>query len=184
MNDTLKTIASRFSCRAFTDQAPTDEQLDAVAMAALAAPSAMNRQPWRVVVVKDKALLDEMDAEGIRIISEYDDKSMYERMRSRGGKMFYNAPSMVLVLSDGSDYAALDCGILTQNVALAAESLGLASVICGMARLAFQGGKAAYFTEKLRIPEGFTFGMSVLIGHAAAPGAPHLPDKSKLSVIC
>jgi nitroreductase len=181
MNDTLKTIMSRYSCRAFTAQVPSDEHLTAIAEAALAAPSALNLQPWRVIVVKDRELLSEMDAEIMSIITAFEDKSMYNRIQSRGGKVFYNAPCMIMVPCDGSNHAAMDCGILSQNVSLAAESLGLGSVICGMARLAFAGDKSDYFTKKLGFPEGFTFGISVLVGYAAAPGKPHEIDRSKLT---
>lgn len=184
MNDTLKTIAARCSCRAFTDQMPTREQLDAIADAALAAPSGMNRQPWRVIIVKDSTLISEMDAEGMRVLSEAEDKTTYNRMQSRGGKLFYNAPCIFMVACDGSDYAAMDCGILAQNVTLAAQSLGLDSVICAMARLAFSEEKTAYFSQKLGFPEGFKFGIVVLIGHAALEGGtPHAIDKSKLSIV-
>lgn len=184
MNDTLKTIAERYSCRGFTDQMPTDEQVNAIAEAALAAPSAMNRQPWHVILIKDRALISEMDAEGMHVLSEAEDKSSYNRMQSRGGKLFYNAPCMVMVACDDSNHAAIDCGILSQNVALAATSLGLGSVICAMARLAFSEEKAAYFSQKLGFPESYKFGIAVIIGYAAAEdGTPHPLDKSKLSII-
>jgi len=79
MNNTLKAITSRYSCRAFTDQIPTDAQLTTIAEASLASPSAMNRQPWRVIVVKDRKLIDEMDNEALHFIAAYEDKTMYNR---------------------------------------------------------------------------------------------------------
>ena len=53
MNDTLKVITERYSCRDFRDEMPLDEILQAIAEAGVKAPSSMNRQPWRVIVVKD-----------------------------------------------------------------------------------------------------------------------------------
>ncbi|HOO26028.1 MAG TPA: nitroreductase family protein [Clostridiales bacterium] len=44
MNETLKSIAERYSCRDFADTPLTDEQIKALADAALSAPSAVNRQ--------------------------------------------------------------------------------------------------------------------------------------------
>ena len=103
MNETLQTIMSRFSCRDFADKPLTNEQIKALADAALAAPSAMNRQPWHVIMITDKALIDELDAEGMNILRAAEDKSGYERVMSRGGKIFYNAPCMMMmVASDGS----------------------------------------------------------------------------------
>ena len=83
MNETIKNIMERNSCRDFKDTPLTDEQLKTIVDAALAAPSAMNRQPWHLVVVKDKALIDELDAAGMGIISAAEDKSTYNRMKER-----------------------------------------------------------------------------------------------------
>ena len=185
MNDTLKTIAARYSCRAYQSKPISDGDLKAIAEAAIAAPSAVNRQPWRVVVVKDKALIDEMEAEGMRIISGMDDKSSYERIKSRGGAMYYNAPCMIMVPIESASkpIGLMDCGILSQNICLAAESLGIGSVICGMAGMALSGPKGDYFKEKLGFPEGYEFGIAVLLGYAERETAPHAPDVAKISFI-
>ncbi len=185
MNEVLNTIATRSSCRAFTDQVPSDEHLLAIANAAIQAPSAMNRQPWRVIVVKDQALIRDMDDEGMRILAAMEDKTQYDRMMSRGGRLFYHAPCLVMVPVDPSNLpgAALDCGILCENVTLAAASLGMGSVICGMARLAFAGERAKEFQERLGFPEGFQFGMAVLLGYAVQAAAPHQPDLAKIRFV-
>jgi len=183
MNETLKTIAGRYSCRDFADTPLTDGQIQAIAEAALAAPSAMNSQPWHVIVVADKALVDEMDAEGMAILAAAEDKSGYERIMSRGGKLFYNAPCMIMVASDGSDYAAMDCGILSQNVALAAHSLGLGNVICGMARIPLAGPRGDEFKRRMQFPAGYTFGIAILVGTARSGKAPHGLDMGKLTRI-
>ena len=53
MNETLKTIAERYSCRDFAETPLTSEQIKAIVDAALAAPSAMNNQPWHVIMITD-----------------------------------------------------------------------------------------------------------------------------------
>lgn len=183
MNETLKTIAERFSCRDFADTPLTDEQIKAVTGAALAAPSAVNRQPWHVIMINDKSLIDEFDAEGMNVLSAAEDKSGYERIMSRGGKIFYNAPCMVMVASDGSDYAAMDCGILSQNVALAAHSLGLGSVICGMARIPFSGSRGGEFKKLMKFPDGYDFGIAILVGAVKTGKEPHEPNPGKVTYI-
>ncbi|MDR2932638.1 MAG: nitroreductase family protein [Oscillospiraceae bacterium] len=182
MNAVLDVIAKRYSCRGYTDAKLTDEQLGQLAAAAVAAPSGMNRQGWRIIVIKDKAVIDEMDAEGMRILSAAADKSGYERIMSRGGKLYYNAPCMIIVAIDEPG-SALDCGIVCENIALAASSMGLGNVICGMAGIPLSGEKEAYFKEKMKFPQGFGFGCAVLVGHAAQDGTPHEPDMSKVSYI-
>jgi nitroreductase len=182
MNETLQTIAARYSCRDFADTPPTGEQLQALVKAALAAPSAMNLQPWHVIIVTDKALIDEMDADAMDHLAA-NDKGTYERFMERGGKLFYNAPCMVVVTSDGSGCAAGDCCILSQNVALAAHSLGLGNVLCGMAGVPFNGPRGAEWKKRLKFPDGHGFGMAVLAGTANSGKKPHELNMDKVTFI-
>jgi len=183
MNETLKTIAGRYSCRDFCDTPLEKEQIDALVEAALASPSAMNRQPWHIIVVTDKKLIDELDLEGMDILAAAEDKSGYERIMARGGKIFYNAPCMMVVASDGTHYSAMDCGILSQNVSLAAHSLGLGSVICGMAGIPLSGARGDEFKKRLKFPEGYGFGVAILVGAAKSGKEPHELDRTKVSYV-
>ena len=183
MNDTQKSIMERYSCRGFSEAPISEDKIKAIVDAALAAPSAMNMMPWFVTVITNKAFIDEIDAEGMSILSEEEDKSGYDRMMERGGKLFYNAPVMVVISSDGSGPAALDCGILTQNVALSAHALGLGNVICGMAGVPLSGRRAEEFKRRMSIPDKYNFAMSVLIGEATTSKDPHELDCSKVSYV-
>jgi len=181
MNDTLKTIAQRYSCRDFLDTPLACDQIKAIVDAALAAPSGLNRQPWHIIVVTDKSLIDEMDAECMSILAAAEDKSMYERILSRGGKVYYNAPCMIMVASDGSDYATMDCGILSQNVSLAAHSLGFGSVICAMAGIPLNGPRGDELKSRMQFPQDYVFGIAILVGMAKSGKAPHELDQSKVT---
>ena len=183
MNETLITIAARYSCRDFAETPLTNDQINALADAALAAPSAVNRQPWHVIIITDKALIDELDAEGMNVLSAAEDQTTFERIQSRGGKIFYNAPCMMMIASDGSDYASMDCGILSENVSLAAHSLGLGSVICGMARIPLSGPRGEELKRRMKFPAGYGFGIAILLGTAKSGKAPHELDRSKLTFI-
>lgn len=183
MNDVLRVIAERYSCRAYDGRLPEKEKLEAVALAAVQSPSAMNRQPWEIIVITDKAFIDEMDEEGVRLLAGADDKSAYERVQSRGGSMFYNAPCMFLIPKQpvsAPHFVNMDCGIVSENISLAAASLGLGSVICGMAGVPFSGPNGDSFKKKAGFPDGWEFGIAVLVGFAEGTGAPHEADKSKI----
>jgi nitroreductase len=180
MNETLKSIFERNSCRDFSGKPLTDTEIDCIVKAALAAPSGMNMQPWHVTVVTDKALIDEMDDRSMEIIAAYDDKSMYERFMSRGGRMFYNAPCMFVITSENPSGSALDCGIMTQNISLAAHSLGFGNVICGMAGIILGDDK---YKRRLNFPDGHGFSMAVLIGEANKGKEPHELDMNKVTYI-
>ena len=178
MNEVLKIIAERYSCRAYDGRLPGKAELEAIALAGVQSPSAMNRQPWQINIVTDKNFIDEMDAEGMRILSQAEDKSAYERFMARGGKLYYNAPCIFFILKKpGTD---LDIGIVSENIALAASSLGLGNVICGMANIALNGPKGEAFKKKAGFSEGWEFGMAVLVGYASQAGAAHEPDLSKI----
>jgi len=183
MTETLKNIYERYTCRDFKETPLTEQQIEYLVNAALASPSAMNLQPWHVIMVTDKALIEELDAEGMSIIEAAEDKTMYERMMSRGGKMFYNAPCLAVILSDGSKWGTLDCGILCQNMVLAAESLGLGTCIVGMAGISLNGPKAEEYQKRLGFPEGHTFAIGILIGEIISGKNPHEHDNSKISYI-
>ena len=185
MNDTLKCIKERFSCRDFTDQKPTDEQLNAIAQAAIQAPSGMNRQPCQVIVVKNKTLIDEMEREGMQNIKA-NDEAAYRQIMSRNGTLFYHAPCLFIIgvtKANPSGMEMIDMGILVENAVLAAESLGMSSLICGLIRFAFSGDKAAEFKMRLSMPEGYECGIAVLFGYAKETKAPHMPDQNKITFI-
>ena len=185
--DTIEAIHARYSCRAFSDTMPSDEHLRTIAEAAVAAPSGMNRQLWRVIIVKDKKLLTELETEGMKNLSAMPDKSMYERIMSRGGKLYYNAPCMIIVPITKTEPAGaemFDCGILSENIALAASSLRIDNLICGLAAFSFAGERGEEFKRRLGFPEKYDIGIAVLLGYAKNPGGkPHELDLSKITII-
>jgi nitroreductase len=186
MNETLRVIAQRYSCRDYKNEMPSDELLQAIAQAAIQAPSGMNRQAWRVIVVKDKALMQDMESEGMSYLASMEDKTSYNRIMERGGRLFYGAPCMIVVPIDPKQYAPalIDCGILCQNIALAATSLGIANIMCGFTGLAFASGRRAEeFSKRLGFPDGYAFGCSVILGYANTTRPPHAPDKDKITFV-
>ena len=189
MNDTLKTIAKRYSCRNFSDKAVSDADLRAIADAGIQAPSARNVQGWHITVVKDKVLIAEIEAEGMRVISEMPDKSTYERIMGRGGKLFYNAQAVAFMAINENaaagyaKYAAVDLGIAAQNISIAATSLGIDNCHCGMVAYCFSGGKAAAFKKKLQFPDGYECNYGVLLGYGNGQGTPHAPNADKTTFI-
>jgi len=186
VNETLKTIAERYSCRDFDGVMPPDEDLQAIARAAIQAPSGVNRQHWQIIVVKNRQLLNDMEAEGLKMLAAMEDPSFYQRIMSRGGKLFYNAPCMVLIaVKEAQPKGAelIDLGIVAQNVALAATSLGIANVHCGLVGLAFAGEKASEFKKRLQFPEGYECGLGVLLGYAKTTKPPHEPNPEKITWI-
>ena len=185
MNDTLKAIEKRFSCRNFNDEVPTDEELNLIAQAAIQSPSGMNRQGWQVIVIKDKKLVDEMNDEGMKTLASMPELSLYNRIVSRGGSLFYNAPRMIVIAvkeDEPKGAELMDCGIVAQNIVIAAQSLGLANLHCGLARFSFEGEKGEEYKQRLQFPAGYEFGIAILLGHTDEELAPHDPDQEKITI--
>jgi nitroreductase len=77
-----------------------------------------------------------------------------------------------------------ECGIIAENIALAATSIGIDNLVCGIAAFSFAGDRNDEFKRRLGFPDGFEIGLTVLLGYAAyADGKPHAPDYGKISYI-
>lgn len=154
--DALKILQDRYSCRKFTDEELTDDELDAILEAARIAPSACNRQPWRFVVL------------------EGDDLAKADACT----QCRYGAPTAILVCFNRDesaknpdvtpDYGWIDCGLAIMQMALEAESLGLASCIVG-------AYDPAVATEVLSIPDNITTYQFLMLGHPSA-GPSHMHE--------
>lgn len=174
MNETIQTILKRRACRAYTAEAVNPDDVRRVVDCGLWAPSAMNRQDWHFAVVQSPELIRQMSDE----IRAQLPQPARERYKQRHGgredfSMFYGAPVVIVVSVDGSEsYAQVDGGLATENMCLAAESLGLGSCVIGLTSLLFASPEAAAYREKLRIPEGYNPIHAVVIGHPAANSAP------------
>jgi nitroreductase len=181
-NETLRVISARRSHRAYETTPLTEEQLDAILQAAVESPSAVNRQPWHFTVVRNQALLDEMNKAVWEQMMKRDPQKRSPRFADSSFHVFYHAPT-VIVISGMPDnhYTQIDGGIAVENIALAAESMGLGSVILGMPGDAFKGEKADYFRKALKFPEGWDFVIAIAIGVPADTKEAHPVKEDRIA---
>ncbi|MCL2058074.1 MAG: nitroreductase [Oscillospiraceae bacterium] len=174
-NPVLAAIADRRSNRAYKKDPLTKEQLDAILLAAVQSPSARNAQPWHFTVVQDGAILAEINAESSK------------NLNRDVGDIFYGAPAVIFIAANVNGptpkWARLDCGIAVQNIALAAHSLGLGSVILGMPDAAFTGPRADYFNKLLKFPDTYEFAVAISIGAATDTKGAHPVEPNKIAYI-
>ncbi|MCL2787707.1 MAG: nitroreductase family protein [Micrococcales bacterium] len=180
-NAVLDAIAQRYSCRSYTDEPVAKADLDALALAAVQAPSANGAAPWYLAIITNHDLIQEINAAALQGLKKRD-AAAHERALARGGDLFYNGRALIVVAikqAEGSIPKALDAGILVQNVTLAAHSLGLGTLINGLSAMAFS---SEYFPEADRlvnavaIPEGYAMSIAIVVGHPDKTRAPHTPD--------
>lgn len=115
--DALTAIRNRKSVRNFTGTAVTKEQLEILIKAAMAAPSAVNCQPWEFIVVTERKILDALG-----------DALPY-------CKMIYKASAAIIVCGNPEkahrklvEYAIIDSTCASENLLLAAEAIGLGAI--------------------------------------------------------
>jgi nitroreductase len=113
MENVLELIYSRQRVRDFADLPVSDDQIEAMLKAAMAAPSVQNRRPWHFVVVRERKTLDKLAK-----VHKY-------------AYMLEKAPLAVVVCGDqkiSEKYWVEDGCVATQNLLLAAKALGLGGV--------------------------------------------------------
>ncbi|MFW5790945.1 MAG: nitroreductase family protein [Bacillota bacterium] len=115
--DFEEVLFNRRSKRSFIDKDVDDNKIKKLLEAAMAAPSAHNKQPWQFVVIRDNEIMDK--------IMEFHKYS----------KMLEEAPVAIAVCGDKNaykDFWVQDCSAATQNLLLMAENLGLGAVWLGV----------------------------------------------------
>lgn len=158
-NAVVGAIMSRRSIRKYKDRPVEREKLEAIVDCGINAPSGMNRQPWQVRVVDDAGYID-----GITEVFKKANPKAAEEPGFRN--MFRNAPAVIFVASPKDGSGQLDCGLLGENMMLAAQSLGLGTCCLG-APIAFMTSnrEAASYVERLRLPEDYALLYAVAVGY-------------------
>ena len=117
----IENIMTRTSIRNFKNQPVEQEKIDILLKAAMAAPTAVNLQPWHFIVIDDKATIDLLS-----------------------GNQPTNAPLLIALCGDTDktmmpdgktklpDFWVEDVSAATENLLLAAHALGLGAVWTGV----------------------------------------------------
>ncbi len=128
--DMLELIRGRRSIREYKKDSPSDDQIDTLLEAARWAPSGLNNQPWRFLVIKDRAR-----REGLSVFTKY-------------GDIIRDAPVAIVVCMDIADSYNRDkdmmaIGSCIQNICLEAHALGLGT--CWLGEILNRKEEAAEF---------------------------------------
>ncbi len=117
-NPTLATIYERKSVRSFTGEPVSREMLTELVKAGMAAPTARNRQPWQFIVISEKPAMLSLA-----------EKLPYAKMLASAGAAIVVCGDLEIARAgDTESMWMLDCSAATQNILLAAESMGLGAV--------------------------------------------------------
>lgn len=165
MSNVIEAIRKRSSTRGYTAEPLTDAELQTLIHAGLQAPTAANKQEIHFTVLKgDNPILAELEEE----------KNRLRDISTPEHNFYYEAPIVVILSADSTyKWSPLDAGIAVENMALAAEDLGLGSLIIGCIFDALRGEKKEYFSKTLKFPENYEYEIAIAFGHKAMTKEPH-----------
>ncbi len=170
-NAVLDNIYQRRSVRNFTDKEIPDEMIKELIRAGTYAPTAVNMQPWRFVVVKNRQLIAEYDERAKKaFIAMHKDTKIpvligYLRNMSKPEMhLFYGAPVLILIFTSPDVVSEYDCALAAENMMLAARSFGIGSCWIG---LAIGLGNDAEFLKEIGVPEGHKLIAPLIFGYPA-----------------
>lgn len=179
----LEAIYQRRSVRAFSAPVPSQEQLWRLIDAAVQAPNAMNRQPWRFTVVRDRALLRHISDRAKAHVLENAREALalhgIEQMLSAPGFNIFNDAPVLIVISatESSDWAQIDCALAAQTLMLAACEEGLGSCWIGFSQAWLQTleGRTALGLGEEAIPIApIVLGHPLEVAASVSRGAPDI----------
>ena len=160
----INNIMTRTSIRQYTDEPVSKVCIETMLRAGMAAPTAVNRQPWHFVVVTNRDKLNALAT------------------ANRGTAMAAKAPLAIVVCGDmqktlqgtGQGFWVQDCSAATENILLAANALGLGAVWTGLYP---NEERAKAVRDVLKAPETIVPLCTIVIGHPAE--RPQPKDKWK-----
>lgn len=166
MNETLKVMENRRSCRNFDpEKAVSEADIQAIVKAGTYAASGMGKQSPIILAVTNKELRDKISEENAKIMGAAIDP-------------FYGAPVILIVLADKNvPTHVYDGSLVMGNLMNAAESLGLGSIWIHRAKEEFESDFGKKILADLGI-EGEYEGIGhCAIGYAATPVKEAAPRK-------
>ncbi|MCJ7694039.1 MAG: nitroreductase family protein [Anaerolineaceae bacterium] len=162
MSASVDLIFQRRSIRKFLPDSIEDEKIEMILKAGMAAPSAMNMQPWEFIVITAK------------------EKKSQIRNALPFAKM--EAPLIICVCGNSKNSRNLvfdrfwvqDCSAATENILLAVVGLGLGGVWCGVHPI---GSYVKKISEILELPDHVKPLNVILIGYPAEKKEPRTQFK-------
>lgn len=162
-SDFLDIIHRRKSVRSFSGEDVSNQDITELLKAGMAAPSAVNFQPWEFLVVKEKSMLGRLG------------KALPY------AKMLFKAGAGIVVCAESSkayngmeEFAIIDASLATENILLAAEALGLGAL---WTALYPEEDRMKTVRDALHIPESIIPLNLVPVGHPT--GEDRAKDKFK-----
>ena len=164
--ETLTTLKTRRSCRAYKADRVEEEKLNAIVEAGTYAPTGMGKQSPIILVIKDQEIRNKLAKRNAAAMGMDIDP-------------FYGAPELIVVLADKTMPTYLyDGSLVMGNMMNAAADLGVASCWVHRAKEEFESEEGKEILKKLGIEGNYEGIGNLILGYAAKPAGEAAPRKA------
>ncbi len=165
MNETMKNLIERRSCRSYKPDPIPQEILDQILEAGTYAATGMGKQSPIMIAVTDRETRDALSA-------------MNAAVMGAGSDPFYGAPVVVVVLADRKVPTYLyDGSLVMGNLLNAAHALGIGNCWIHRAKEEFDSPEGKKLLQKLGITGDYEGIGHCILGYEAVPARPAAPRK-------
>lgn len=149
-------IMTRTSVRQYTDRQISADTLETLLKAGMAAPTAVNKQPWAFVVTTGRDALDSL-------------ATLQPRLKTAAAAITVCGDMTRAIEGEGRDFWVQDCSAATENILLAAHALGLGAVWTGVYPIAERIDNVSH---ALALPDSVVPMCIIAVGYPVADQEP------------
>lgn len=175
-NKVIETIMSRRSVRAYEERAIPRDTMEIITECGINAPNGMNKQEWEIRVVDNPDFINGVTE---LFVKENPDAAKDPAFKN----IFRNAPTVVFIGAPDSTYSGVNCGLLGENMILAAWSMGIGSCCLGGPVRFLNSDVAADYLKQLKFSEGYSLIYAIGFGYPAEKPEAKPRDKGKVMFI-
>lgn len=168
MNEVIKAILERRSCRAFTKEAVKREDVETILDCALHAPSGMSGQTWQFTAVMNREKIQRLAHAVAKALGRDESYDMYD-------------PAVLIITSNEkeSKFREVDNACAIENMYLASEALGLGCVWINQLLGCFDEPEVRSILKEFGVPDGHGVYGCAAIGHKAKV---EIPEKVRTGI--
>lgn len=178
MNEVIQNILNRRSVRVYSSDQLKQEDLDLILKAGLYSPSGCNFQSWHFTVIQNKEIISKMNADTKKVLLESGNDRFKDYAGNEEYDVYYKAPTVIVISGEKSALVPqIDCAAATENMLLAAESLGIGTCWIGLASFLFKSDKCKEYKKLLQIPDEYEPYYAITLGYKTLPNPEAQPRR-------
>jgi nitroreductase len=179
-NPVIVNIKTRRCIREYLDTPLSEETIKKIIDAGRYAPTGLNLQPWRFVVLQNKEIMKKLSgyaqpilAKSLEGRNDAGAVNFLKRLQDKNFDLFYNAPVLIVVIGNKNNALTdYDCSMCAENMMLVAHSMGIGSCWIGGAAVIQQSED---LMAELKISQNYKIIAPLIFGYPKI--MPPTPEK-------